>query len=74
MPVGTIPYLASRFAIVDEMKVIPGEAERGTAAETFRRLYWDTALSWKDPVLRMLRIDRWHGPRSVWIGLSVLAP
>lgn len=52
---GTIPYLASRFAIVDEMKVIPGEEERGTAAETFRRLYWDTALSWKDPVLRMLR-------------------
>jgi 6-methylsalicylate decarboxylase len=34
----------------------------GTAAETFRRLYWDTALSWHDPVLEMLRsvvgIDR----------------
>jgi len=24
-------------------------------ADTFRRLYWDTALSWHDPVLRMLR-------------------
>jgi predicted TIM-barrel fold metal-dependent hydrolase len=52
---GTIPYLASRFAIIDEMKVIPGEVERGTAADTFRRLYWDTALSWSDPVLHMLR-------------------
>lgn len=52
---GTIPYLAARFAIVDEMKVIPGHEERGTAADTFRRLYWDTALSWKTPVLEMLR-------------------
>jgi 6-methylsalicylate decarboxylase len=26
-----------------------------TAAETFRRLYWDTAASWGDPVLHMLR-------------------
>jgi 6-methylsalicylate decarboxylase len=59
---GTIPYLASRFAIVDAMNVIPGAEERGTAADTFRRLYWDTALSWSDPVLHMLRsivgIDR----------------
>jgi 6-methylsalicylate decarboxylase len=52
---GTIPYLASRFAIVDAMNVIPGAQERGTAADTFRRLYWDTALSWTDPVLHMLR-------------------
>jgi predicted TIM-barrel fold metal-dependent hydrolase len=59
---GTIPYLATRFGIVDEMGVIPGQALRGTAADTFRRLYWDTALSWRDPVLQMLRtvvgIDR----------------
>ena len=37
------------------MRVIPGAEARATAAETFRRLYWDTALSWGDPVLRMLR-------------------
>ena len=37
------------------MKVIPGHEERGSAADTFRRLYWDTALSWKNPVLAMLR-------------------
>jgi len=59
---GTVPYLAGRFAIVDEMRVIPGAEARATAAETFRRLYWDTALSWSDQVLRMLRdiagIDR----------------
>jgi len=52
---GTIPYLATRFSIIDEMNVIPGAEERGTAADTFRRLYWDTALSWRPPVLRMLR-------------------
>jgi 6-methylsalicylate decarboxylase len=52
---GTIPYIAFRFSIVDAMKVIPGEEERGSAADTFRRLYWDTALSWGDPVLDMLR-------------------
>jgi len=37
------------------MNVIPGAEARATAADTFRRLYWDTALSWGDPVLRMLR-------------------
>ncbi|HXN33785.1 MAG TPA: amidohydrolase family protein [Polyangiaceae bacterium] len=51
---GTIPYLATRFSIVDEMGVIHGARERGTAADTFRRLYWDTALSWGDPVLQLL--------------------
>jgi len=52
---GTIPYLATRFSIIDEMHVIPGAEERGTAADTLRKLYWDTALSWRPPVLRMLR-------------------
>lgn len=52
---GTVPYLAGRFGIVDEMGVIPGAEQRSSAAETFRRLYWDTALSWSPPVLRMLR-------------------
>lgn len=26
---GTIPYLATRFSIIDEMNVIPGAEERG---------------------------------------------
>jgi aminocarboxymuconate-semialdehyde decarboxylase len=52
---GTVPYLAGRWAIVDEMNVIPGGEERGSAIETLRRLYWDTALSYRDPVLRLLR-------------------
>jgi aminocarboxymuconate-semialdehyde decarboxylase len=52
---GTIPYLAGRFGIVDEMRVIPGADARRTAAETFRGLYWDTALAFGNPVLRMLR-------------------
>jgi aminocarboxymuconate-semialdehyde decarboxylase len=37
------------------MNVIPGSEGRATAADTFRNLYWDTALSWSDPVLAMLR-------------------
>ena len=52
---GTVPYLAGRWAIVDEMNVIPGAEARGTAADTLRRLYWDTALSYREPLLRMLR-------------------
>jgi predicted TIM-barrel fold metal-dependent hydrolase len=52
---GTIPYLATRFSIIDEMAVIPGLEVRGSAADTLRRLYWDTAVSWRAPILRMLR-------------------
>jgi predicted TIM-barrel fold metal-dependent hydrolase len=52
---GTIPYLATRFAIVDEMEVIPGAQERGPFADVLPRLYWDTASAFSDPVLHMLR-------------------
>ena len=52
---GSIPYLAARFAIIDEMGFIPGGEQRGAAADMFRRIYWDTALAASDPVLRMLR-------------------
>jgi 6-methylsalicylate decarboxylase len=52
---GSIPYLAARFAIVDEMGFIAGGEQRGTAADMFRHVYWDTALAASDPVLRMLR-------------------
>jgi len=52
---GTIPFLAGRFGIVDEMRVIPGAEGRRTAAETFRELYWDTALAFGNPVLRIMR-------------------
>jgi 6-methylsalicylate decarboxylase len=52
---GTIPYVASRFAIVDEMDVIPGAGERGAFADTLPRLCWDTASAFSDPVLHMLR-------------------
>lgn len=37
------------------MSVIPGGEERGPIADTLRRLYWDTAGAFSDPVLRMLR-------------------
>ena len=52
---GTIPYLASRFAIVDQMDVIPGADERGAFADILPRLYWDTASAFSDPVLHLLR-------------------
>ena len=52
---GTIPFVASRFAIVDEMDVIPGAQERGAFADALPRLHWDTASAFSDPVLHMLR-------------------
>src|ERR1700755_1116847 len=52
---GTAPYLAGRFAIVDEMKIMGDSSGTGTSADSFRRLYWDTALAWADPVLNHLR-------------------
>jgi aminocarboxymuconate-semialdehyde decarboxylase len=52
---GTIPFLASRFAIVDQMDVVPGAQERGAFADLLARLHWDTASAFSDPVLHMLR-------------------
>jgi 6-methylsalicylate decarboxylase len=52
---GTIPFVASRFAIVDAMNVIPGAEERGPFTDTLPRLYWDTASAFNDPVLHLLR-------------------
>ena len=52
---GTIPFLASRFGIVDGMNVIPGAEERGSFADRLPRLYWDTASAFSDPILHMLR-------------------
>jgi 6-methylsalicylate decarboxylase len=52
---GTIPFVASRFAIVDEMNVIPGAQERGAFGDALPRLHWDTASAFSDPVLHMLR-------------------
>jgi len=49
---GAIPYLAGRFAIVDEMGFMGDEL--GPASESFRRIYFDTALAWTDPVLHTL--------------------
>ena len=70
---GSIPYLAARFAIIDEMGFIAGGEQRGTAADMFRRMYWDTALAASDPVLRMLR-DVAGIDRFLRNGLSVPAP
>jgi 6-methylsalicylate decarboxylase len=52
---GTIPYVAGRFAIVDEMDVVPGAEERGAFSDSLARLHWDTASAFSDPVLHMLR-------------------
>lgn len=52
---GTIPFVASRFAIVDQMNVIQGAEERGAFADVLPRLYWDTASAFSDPVLHLLR-------------------
>jgi len=40
---------------VDEMKIMGDSSTTGTSAETFQKLYWDTALAWSDSVLHTLR-------------------
>ncbi len=52
---GSIPYLAARFAVIDEIGFIPGSDQRGSAAGMLRRMYWDTAAAVSDPIFRMLR-------------------
>jgi predicted TIM-barrel fold metal-dependent hydrolase len=55
MPAARSHFVASRFAIVDEMNVIAGAHERGAFADALPRLYWDTASAFSDPVLHLLR-------------------
>jgi predicted TIM-barrel fold metal-dependent hydrolase len=52
---GSIPYLAARLAIIDEIAFIPGGEQRGSAADILRRMYWDTAAAVSDPIFRLLR-------------------
>jgi predicted TIM-barrel fold metal-dependent hydrolase len=63
---GTAPYLAGRFAIVDEMNIMGDNSKRGTASEMFRNLYWDTALAWSEPVLHTL--SEIAGPDKILFG------
>jgi hypothetical protein len=58
----TVPYLAGRFSIIDQLRVIPGAEGRATAAETFRRLYWDTAASWGDACCACCATSRESNP------------
>jgi hypothetical protein len=71
---GTIPYLATRFSIVDEMNVIPGAEERGSAADTLRRLYWDTAFVVEAAGASDAPLRGRHGPGTVRLRLSLPAP
>lgn len=52
---GTIPYIVQRFDLLDSLHAVPGADERGTAREQFRRLYWDTAIAFQQPVLDLAR-------------------
>jgi aminocarboxymuconate-semialdehyde decarboxylase len=61
---GAIPYLAGRFAIVDEMGVMG--AGLPPASDSLRRIYYDTALAWGDPVMHTLATIA--GPRQILFG------
>jgi predicted TIM-barrel fold metal-dependent hydrolase len=61
---GAIPYLAGRFAIVDEMGIM-GE-ELPPASESFERIYYDTALAWADPILHA--VDAVAGAQQLLFG------
>ena len=51
----TPDYSRGCAAQLSSNRIDPSGEKRGTAADMFRRIYWDTALSASDPVLRMLR-------------------
>ena len=67
---GLIPYLATRFGIVDEMNVIPGGEEHGAVREAPAPLlgygFVMAAAHSEDASL-----DGGHEPGPVWLGLSV---
>jgi aminocarboxymuconate-semialdehyde decarboxylase len=50
---GTIPYIAQRFDLLDSLHAVPGDDVRGSAREQFRRLYFDTAIAYGEPVLSL---------------------
>jgi hypothetical protein len=60
----TVPYLAGRFGMIEQVRVIPGAEGRATAAETFRRLYWDTAACWATRAAHDAR-GRGNRPRRI---------
>jgi aminocarboxymuconate-semialdehyde decarboxylase len=51
---GAIPYLVTRFEIIEQMGFVANAERRASASETFRQLYWDITASWSDPVLTLL--------------------
>ena len=61
---GAIPYLAGRFAIVDEMGVMG--AGLPPASDSLSRIYYDTALAWGDAVLHTVAAIA--SPRQVLFG------
>jgi 6-methylsalicylate decarboxylase len=69
----TAPYLAGRFGIIEQVRVIPGAEGRATAAETFRRLYWDTAACWVTRAAHAAR-GRGNRPRRIRHRLPLPAP
>jgi aminocarboxymuconate-semialdehyde decarboxylase len=52
---GTVPYIVQRFDLLDSLPAVPGGEQRGSAREQFRRLYWDTAIAFQQPVLGLVR-------------------
>ena len=52
---GTIPYLTSRFTLLDRLAAMPGHEDRPPATEMFRRLYWDTAIAFTQPVVQLVQ-------------------
>ena len=50
---GTVPFIVQRFDLLDATQVVPGSEIRGNARDQFRRLHFDTAISFQEPVLAL---------------------
>ncbi len=50
---GTLPFIVQRFDLLDTTDVVPGSETRGKARDQFRRLHFDTAIAFQEPVLAL---------------------
>ena len=50
---GTVPFIVQRFDLLDATHAVSGGEIRGDASGQFRRLHFDTALAYQEPVLSL---------------------
>lgn len=52
---GVVPYISARFQQLDDQNIMPGHEVRPPAIEMFKRLYWDTAIAYTEPIVHLVQ-------------------